>query len=249
MPFYEDGIRLTAVPRKAMRVRSSCTSERLRSTSTAALRLSVELDPSNATAYRILGHALSQSGRQSDAEATMRRARELDPLDALTRALSAQVAFQARDVAAAIDHVRRAISLDPNLWIGYSELGQAYEGAGNHDLALEAIADAERFAGGNSKIVSQRGYVPAKMDRVDAARKALNVLASASRDRYIPPYTLALIHAGLGEREAVFDLLERAYAARDVHLIYLPVDMKWDPYRADPRFAVLLARCGFGRGR
>ena len=58
---------------------------------------------------------------------------------------------------------------------------------------------------------------------------------------------MALVHAGLGEREAVFQWLNRAYDARDVHLIFLPVDPKWDPYRADPRFEALLARCGFTR--
>ena len=34
----------------------------------------------------------------------------------------------------------------------------------------------------------------------------------------------------------MFDALEKAYAVRDVHLIYLPVDPKWDAYRADARF-------------
>jgi len=55
----------------------------------------------------------------------------------------------------------------------------------------------------------------------------------------------ALVYAGLGDREATFRALEQAYAARDVHLIYLPVDLKWDPYRTDPRFVGLLTRCGF----
>jgi hypothetical protein len=56
---------------------------------------------------------------------------------------------------------------------------------------------------------------------------------------------MALVHAGLGEPQAMFEWLDKAYAARDVHLMYLPVDSKWDPYRADPRFTELLARCGF----
>ena len=61
----------------------------------------------------------------------------------------------------------------------------------------------------------------------------------------MPPYAMALVSAGLGEWDAVFEWLDKAYAARDVHLIYLPVDPKWDSYRADPRFVALLARCGF----
>ena len=39
--------------------------------------------------------------------------------------------------------------------------------------------------------------------------------------------------------------LERAYASRDVHLLFLPVDPKWDRFRAQPRFEVLLQQCGF----
>ena len=62
------------------------------------------------------------------------------------------------------------------------------------------------------------------------------------RERYLPPYAIALVHAGLGEREAVFTWLDKAYAARDVHLIFLPVDAKWNSFRADPRFKALIAR-------
>ena len=74
------------------------------------------------------------------------------------------------------------------------------------------------------------------------------MLEATSRDRYVPPYAMALVHAGLGERDAVFEWLDRAYAARDVHLIFLRVDPKWDGYRSDPRFDALLTRCRFTAG-
>lgn len=153
----------------------------------AALRRATTLDPSSAEAYMVMGHVLSQAGRQREADTAMRRARELDPLDPLTRALSAQVAFQGRDVAAALEHARRAIALGPGLWIGYIELAQAYEAGGEHDLALEAIADAERFAGGNSNIISLRGHVLATAERAAAAREAVKTLKAVSRTRYVPP--------------------------------------------------------------
>lgn len=213
--------------------------------SLAALQSSVRLDPSNATAYRILGHALSQAGHPAEADTAMRRARELDPLDALTHALSGQVAFQHRDYAAALEFSRRAVALDPNLWIGYIQLAQAYEGRGDHALALEALADAERLAGGNSKILSLRGYILARTGRSEAAREVIRTLDAQSRERYVPPYAPALVYAGLDDRPSMFAALDRAYAARDVHLIYLPVAPMWDAYRTDPRFVDLLARAGF----
>jgi TolB-like protein/DNA-binding winged helix-turn-helix (wHTH) protein/Flp pilus assembly protein TadD len=210
-----------------------------------AFRLAIRLDPSNAAAHRSLGHALSQTGRHSEAESAMRRMRDLEPLEPLSYALSAQVAFQARDYPAAVAHARRAVLTDSEFWIGYVQLGQAYEGTGETDLALEALTDAARFSGGNSKAISLRGYILAKTGRANEAREVLRTLEADSREQYVPPLAMALVHAGLGEREAVFEWLDRAYAARDVHLIYLPVDPKWDPYRSDRRFAALLARCGF----
>ena len=80
-----------------------------------------------------------------------------------------------------------------------------------------------------------------------AAREVLKTLEEEFRGRYLPPYAKALIQAGLGDRDAMFAALDEAHAARDVHLIYLPVAVYWDPYRADPRFIDLLARCAFYR--
>jgi Flp pilus assembly protein TadD len=211
----------------------------------APLRMAVDLDPSNAAAHRSLGHALSQAGRRTEAEAEMRSARELDAYDPMVHAMSAQVAFQSRDLPSALEHARRAIAIDASSWVGYMVLAQALEAAGDRGLALEALADAERRGSRNSKILSLKGYILAKSGRVESAREVLRTLEALSRDRYVPPFASALVYAGLGEPDQMFVWLEKAYAARDVHLMYLPVDMKWDPYRGDARFVDLLARCGF----
>ena len=73
-----------------------------------------------------------------------------------------------------------------------------------------------------------------RWDASSKTRDVLNNLEATSRERYVPPYAMALVHAGLDERDEVFDWLDKAYVARDVHLIYLPVDPKWDPYRTVP---------------
>jgi TolB-like protein/DNA-binding winged helix-turn-helix (wHTH) protein/Flp pilus assembly protein TadD len=210
-----------------------------------AFRRAIDLDPRYVWAHMSLGHALSQSGRHSEALAVMRRARELDPQYAMTYALSSQTAFQARDYQAALDHASQAIALDQEFWIGYAMRGQAYEQSGQPERALDALAVAVRFSGANSKAVALRGYILAKAGRRDEAREVLTTLDALSREHYVPPYAQALVHAGLGEQGAVFEWLNRAFDVHDVHLIFLPVDPKWDPYRSDPRFQALLMRCGF----
>jgi TolB-like protein/Flp pilus assembly protein TadD len=210
-----------------------------------AFRRAIDLDPRYVWTHIGLGHALSQAGRHGEALAALRRARELDPQNAMTHALSSQVAFQARDNQAALDHASQAIALDQEFWIGYVMRGQAYEQAGRAELALEALAIAGRFSGGNSKAAALRGYILARTGGRDQARDVLTALEAVSRQRYLPPYALALVHAGLGDHETAFAWLDRAFDAHDVHLIYLPVDPKWDPYRSDPRFESLLTRCGF----
>ena len=177
----------------------------------------------------------------------MRTVRDLDPLALIGHALSSQVAFQARQHRIAVERARQAVQLDSLFWIGHMMLGQAFEQLGETELALEALADATRLSRGNSKPISLRGYVLAKAGRTREAREVLRTLHGSSRERYVPPFAMALVHAGLGERDAVFESLDRAYEARDAHLIFLTVDPKWDEYRSDPRFEALLARCGFSR--
>lgn len=72
----------------------------------------------------------------------------------------------------------------------------------------------------------------------------LRTLAAIARERHVPPYAMALLHAGLQEADDSFEWLGRSFDVHDVHLIFLPVDPKWDPFRADPRFPALLKDCG-----
>jgi tetratricopeptide (TPR) repeat protein len=145
----------------------------------------------------------------------------------------------------AVPFARQAIVIDPTFWIGHFLLAQTAERLQEDELALEELAQAERLSGGNSKALGLRGYLFATCGRRDEAREILRTLEALAAARYVPPCAAALVHAGLAEADAAFAALERAFAARDVHLAYLPQDPKWQCLRGDPRFAALVARCGF----
>ena len=210
-----------------------------------AFRRAIDLDPNYALPQRMLGLLYSHLGRPQDALPAMRRARELDPLLAVHHGLSAQVAFAARDYALAAQFARQALVVDPDFWIGHLQFAQACVELHEPDPAERALAAAERSSGGNSKVVSLRGYLYAQQGRTVDATGVLGALMSTSRERYVPPYAIALVYAGLREADRALEWLGRAVDVRDVHLTFLPIDPKWDAYRTDPRFDAILARCGF----
>ena len=138
--------------------------------------------------------------------ASIARARELNPMDSVTWALSAQVAFRGvtwrRRRSRPPRHRPRSSAVDR-----LHRLGQAYAAAGGPDLALEAIADGERLANGNSEVTSVRGYVLARMDGRGGAR-GRGALTHPSR----PAMCRRMRRPGprARDREATFAALEQA---------------------------------------
>ena len=210
----------------------------------ATYRRAIAIDPSYSLVYRLLGILLGHAGhREEEARQAMERARAIDPLQAMHHALSAQVAFLGRDFRAALEFARQAAVVLTDFWIANLQKAQAYEQLGEYSLALEALSRGG-VGGENSKVVSLRGYILAKMGRVSDACKVLSTLEAIARERYVPACAMAMIHTGLGEFDDAFAWLERAVDEHDVHLSSLPADAKWDGLRGDARFTEILRKCG-----
>ena len=210
------------------------------------LRRAVALNPSSAQSHWMLGHALSHQGRHEAALAAAERAIELEPLDGLSHTMAAQIAFSARLMERAAGHARNALGMEPDFWVAHWQLGQAYQQLDRADQALEALAEAVRLSGGNSKPMSLSAFTLACTGRLAEARAVVNALEQRSLASYVPPVALALAFLGLNDGHRMYQWLERALESRDVHLIYLPLDPKWDRLRQEPGFVDLLRRCGFG---
>ena len=211
----------------------------------AAFRRAVELDPGFPMGHRMLGVVLSHAAQHDEAIECIRRARELDPLYVMHQSLSSQVAFAARDYDSAVRFGRHAVVVDPDFYIARVHLSQAYVELGEYDLALDHLNAAGRI-GVNTKVIAMRGYIFGRTGRNDEAQSVLNTLLSIAKERYVPAFCIAMVHLGLGELEEAMQWLERGYEARDVHVVFLPIDAKWDPLRSEPRFTRLLERCNFG---
>jgi hypothetical protein len=60
--------------------------------------------------------------------------------------------------------------------------------------------------------------------------------------RYLSPFHIAVAYAGLGDKDAAFRWLERAYAEHASFMDGIKVTPAFDGLRSDPRFVALLAR-------
>ena len=72
------------------------------------------------------------------------------------------------------------------------------------------------------------------------AQGTLEDLKWSSKDRCVSPYWIALVYAGLGNNEAAFEWLEKAYLERSGGMVWLASEPQWDNVRSDPRFQDLL---------
>lgn len=115
----------------------------------------------------------------------------------------------------------------------------------------EALAEAKvarEGSGAHSEPVSLVGCILGRMGRRREAEEILLDLERRAAERYVPPNAVAVVHLGLGDVEESLAWLERAYRERDVHLLELGVEPKWDGLRGHPRFRELVRAIGLPVG-
>ena len=97
---------------------------------------------------------------------------------------------------------------------------------------------------GDPGVLGHMGNAYARAGRIAEARATIPKLQEYVRKDGTGTYEIALVYAGLGEKDKAFEWLEKAYTLRDRGLTYLKVDPCVDPLRSDPRFQDLLRRVG-----
>lgn len=196
----------------------------------------IQINPNDSAAHWGYSLLLSSLGQHDQAIAEIDKALQLEPLWPMTGALKGHVLFQARRYAEAVTYLNRTLELDNNFWIAQIELGKNYESEGQYDEALESFRKARDLSGGISETLSLMGYTYAVSGRRAEAEKALKGLRAMADRGYVPPYHFALLYHGLGDSTETFRWLDKARDERDVHMVFLGVDPKWDDLRSDPRF-------------
>ena len=201
----------------------------------------IELNPNSADAHREYAYYLTTVGRSEQAIAEAKQARELDPLSQLANYHVAWALIAARRYDEAIEQSQQALGTFPaaHLWLGW-----AYLGKGRYTEAVSEFEERLSLSKDDAVTRAHLGYAYAAAGRRGKAEKVLADLNELFRQRQASPYYIAIIYAGLGEKEQAFGWLEKAYQERSRPLGGLKVNPVWDNLRSDPRFADLLRRIG-----
>lgn len=210
----------------------------------SALLRACALNPGYAGARNLRALLLCFTGRFEEALGEIGLAIENDPLSLLVNTDMAAVLYFARRYEEAIAQFQRTLELDPWFAHARSSLGYALLQRGRMADAIDEFGRAAEYSGRARDASHDLAFAHAISGDHDFARRVLGTLANESAERYVDPYSIAIIHLGLGEWNETFAALEHALHERSRDLIYLGVNPIMDPIRDDPRFAGVIERVG-----
>jgi TolB-like protein/DNA-binding winged helix-turn-helix (wHTH) protein/Flp pilus assembly protein TadD len=206
-------------------------------------RRAIQLDPQYASAHQWYAEFLSWQGRFQEAFAESQQARQLDPVSLIIAADYAWILYDSRQYDNAEKQCRSVLELDPNDDRALNMIILAYLQLGRYDEAVDGV---------NLWAARDRGPWPwawkaavyGRSGHAEEARRELVKVEQVSRSRADRTPTLLIAYSGMGQKEQVLDLLERAYSERSNAVVQIKVDPMYDPVRNDPRFKDLLRRLG-----
>ena len=208
------------------------------------LARAIALNPNLAEAHHQMAHLRSAMGRHHEAIAEILRAEELDPLSPMIVADVSWIYSLAKDHPRSLAAARKAERLDPKFWYGVAMLGLSLEGSGHLPEAIATLERARTLDQG-PLVLELLGGAYATAGRTEDAQRVLAQLTRMAQSRYVCPYEVATVYAGLGDKRHALDWLKKSFEVKADCTPWMNVDSKLDSMRADPGFKDLARMLNF----
>jgi TolB-like protein/Flp pilus assembly protein TadD len=204
----------------------------------------IRRNPNYPTAQQWYAAMLALEGRSEESRRHMELALRLDPVSAPISTDLALVDFYAGNFDAAIEKCRRSMEIEPNYHMAHFWLARAYLQKKMVNEAKQEFQKAIELQPNNLLAVSLLGHAMAVSGDRAGALATIRKFETESRKRYIAPTLIALVYAGLDDKERTFEWAEKAYRKRDPLLTRLKADPILSNLRQDPHFQDLVKRVG-----
>jgi DNA-binding winged helix-turn-helix (wHTH) protein/tetratricopeptide (TPR) repeat protein len=204
-----------------------------------AFATALSLNESHARGWHGVGVLRAFQGRPEEALAAMRRARELEPMTPHFSSQYGALLFYARRYDEAIAHLEPLLEAQPRLDQARSVVIRSLAAVGRAD---EALAHLPRIVNEFPNL-SDRGLVYAKLGRrVDALAEVRRIADRGARGNGGSNYSIAVIHAALGDVQPGCAALSKAVDDDAMFLGWVRLDPRFDALRADPCFDAIQKR-------
>jgi len=208
-------------------------------------RAALEQNPSYSISHQWYSTLLYGMERLDEGLAEMLKARDLDPLSLIINSAAGWGRYFKREYDEAIAMLRRVLKTDPTFVTARLWLGEALLMNGMQEAALQELREANRLGRGSVLTEATLAFASAYTGDEAGARKQLQDLLERAGREYVRSYHVALLYTGLGETDAAFEWLEKAFEERCPEMVYLKIEPLLDAVRDDARFGSLVARMGF----
>lgn len=203
----------------------------------------IELNPNLASQQFSYAFFLSTQGRHEEAISFLQKARELDPLRRNIYQDIGIIYYFARRYELAKEQYEIALELNANPSGIFYGLGFTNAAKGNYSEAIDYYRKALRILGGkHTGVKCYLGFALAKSGKINEAKALLKELETGKE--YVSPVELAMLYAGLEDRDKAISALERGYSEHDSQMQFLGVEPHFDSLRSDSRFVGLIKRVG-----
>src|SRR5882762_4127366 len=204
----------------------------------------IELNPNYPTAYHWYSIFLKDVGRNDEAAVTIKRAQELDPLSSVIAVNISRLYQLQNNHTASVENSLKLIELDPSFGPAYEYLALSYLKQGKN---AEANAAAEKAAELNNRsgiVLGDLGYVYAATGKRAEAIAVIKELEGKYERKEAIGQFIAAAYMGLGEKDKVFEWLEKDFEARNGKLVEVRWQIQFESLRDEQRFKELLKRMG-----
>ena len=210
-------------------------------------RRAIELNPNYSVARTWYAQALVRRGETDEALRQIVLARNIDPLSLSLETIAGRILYFGKRYPEALTRLHKAVDLDPSFSAAHLALGQTYEQMGKLDEALDEFHKAEAIEPQSSLIAAGLGHCLATAGRRTEAQAIAKRLEKQSKEGYVSPGNLAIVYAGLNDKERAIKYLTQASDERSNWITFLGVEPRFDNLRADSRFKDFVARSGLHR--
>jgi eukaryotic-like serine/threonine-protein kinase len=204
----------------------------------------MELNPNYPWAPHWYGLLLAPRGPLEKSLRCVRQARDLDPLSPIINIGEGIPLHLHRRFEEAVRAYSQVLEVEPRFAPGHYYIGQSYEQLGKFDAALQHLEMCREISGRAPIFLGALGHCFGRAGRTADAQGILKELEERSKERYVSPFNMALVHLGLGEREAALQNLERAFEEHAAWVYHTPADARFDVLRDEPRFQSMVAKLG-----